>query len=353
MFPCIILKYVPLLPRVFLNIKMKKEVEMSKPKSDSIPVSPFCQYALSTEKSAQRFMMMIAVVLGALMWYFIDVEFIAVLGWIVLAVMAYLVRPQFRRSEQMWFEMNKKDYEVSMQLEELLRTFYHYSEKDIYNAGVTEGQFDSLWTPVYAQYFSGEKGLSADISVSGKMFGVFASSGEFSGKVIGSVAPDSISDFGALLILQNEQGQSVRAVVPHRKVAEQMLSEMLCLFNKNNKGLNTLTSLQIKRMSMYLPPKACVTFVTALRVLDQIVATYGKPVAERSLIRVYGTEISPGVVMATALEIEGECGVFIPTGYIKEISDELEKFLGTYRGEVGMLIEGQGPFVSKEMQLAS
>ena len=57
--------------------------------------------------------------------------------------------------------------------------------------------------------------------------------------------------------------------------------------------------------------------------------------------------------MATALEIEGERGVFIPTGYFKKITDKLSEFLGSYRGDVKMLLDEQGPFAPKETQSAS
>lgn len=324
---------------------------MSKAIIDSIPVSPFCQYAIRANKGGWRFMVLIAVVLIVLACVFFSV-WLATLCSVVVGILASKVSQSFKNDERWWLDINKKDYDVSMQLEDMLRAFYHYSEQDIYRAGVVEGQVDSLWAPVYAQYFSGERSLSADVSVSGTMFGLFTSAGELSGKVIGSVAPDSLSDLGAVLILQNEQGRSVRVVVPHRQVAKQMLSTVLDSFNKDNKCFNTLTSQQILRISLHLPAKACVTFVSALHVLDQIVATCGKPLAERSMVKVYGKEVSPGVIMATALEIEGERGIFIPTGYIKEVTDKLAEFLGSYRGDVGMLLDGQGPFAPKETQPA-
>lgn len=314
-----------------------------------IPVSPFCQYALRENRSTWKFVLVIAVILVALAWFLFSpwVSMVCTLGIVALVLK---LRPGFNNDMRMWLEINKNDHVVSEKLEEMLRVFYHYSEQDVYHAGVAENQFDSLWVPTYAQYFSGGRSLSGDISVSGNMYGLFASAGEFSGKMTGSMAPDSMSDLGAILILQNEYGQSVRIVVPHRKVAEQMLEAALASFTKDEITSKTLTSLQILRMSLHLPSKACVTFVSALRVLDQIVASCGKPLAERPRVKVYGREVSPGVVMSTALEVEGQRGIFIPTGYIKEVTDKLSEFLGPYRGDIKILLNGQGPFAPKEAQ---
>jgi len=319
---------------------------------EGIPVSPFCQYAIDAGKSTWKFVLFIAVILVALVWFFLWNE-LAVLCSVVICVLAWYTRRAFELNEKMWLGINRKDHDVSTQLEEILKIFYAYSEQDIFSAGVAEHQFGSLWSPVYAQYFSGERGISADVSVFGSIGGLFAATGSLSGKVVGSVSPDSLSDLGAVIILQNELGQSVRVIIPHRQVAKQMLEKALLSFNEGDRTLRTLTSLRILRLSMYLPAKACATVTSALRVLDQIVALCGKPLDERALVKVYGQEVSPGVIMATALEIEGERGVFIPTGYFKKITDKLSEFLGSYRGDVKMLLDEQGPFAPKETQSAS
>lgn len=325
---------------------------MSKLTVSGIPVSPFCQYALGASKSTWRFLVGVAVILTALMWYFLEASFL-VLGCTVLSVLAWCTWGSLKRNDQMWLELNRTDHEVSIQLEEILKTFYSYTEQDIYRAGVVESQLDHSWYPCYAQYFSGEIGLSASVSVSGLMGGLFGAAGSLSGNVVGSVGPESLADLGAVVIVQNENGQSVRVIVPHRQVAEQMFVSALLSFDKDARTFQTFTSLHVLRFSTYLPRKACSTFPSALRVLDQIVASCGKPLEERSAVKVYGQEVSPGVIMATALEIDGQRGVFIPTGYFKEVTDKLSGFCGAYRGDVGMLLDGQGPFVPKEAQSAS
>lgn len=332
------------------HLKTKEEVEMSKLIDDSIPISPFCQYAIGSERSSWRFLVWCTVIIVSIAWYFLS-SFVAVLVAIILASALWrAVRPGFKHNEDMWLEINKKDHEVSMQVEDILKTYYHYSEQNIYDAGVAEDRIDSLWTPVYAQYFSGARGLSGDVSVSGIMGGLFGTNGTLSGKVTGSVGPDSLADLGAVIVMQNENGQSIRVVVPHRQVAEQMFAEALRSFNSDENNLRTLTSLRIYRLSALLPAKACVVVTSALGVMDQIIGSIGKPLEERVTVTVYGKEVSPGVIMATALEAGGSRGVFIPTGYFKEVTDKLSEFLGAYRGDVAMLLDGQGPFASKEGQ---
>ncbi|MGB2580731.1 MAG: hypothetical protein WBC83_03475 [Minisyncoccia bacterium] len=331
------------------HLKTKKEVEMSKLIIESIPVSPFCQFALRNNKTALRFMVAVAVILLVLVSIFLPI-WLAVLSVIAVVVLAPYVLSGLKRDEKMWLEINKRDHYVSTQLEEILKTFYAYTEQDIYRASVVEIPLEKLWYPRYAQYFSGDRGLSGDVSVSGVMGGLFGASGLLSGKVVGSVGPDSLADLGAVIILQNENGQTIRVVIPHRQVAEQMFAAALRSFNKDEVTFKTLTSLHVLRFSTYLPKKACVTFVSALRVLDKIVASCGEPLDERPVVKVYGQEVSPGVIMATAMEIEGERGVFIPTGYFKEVTDKLSEFLGAYRGDVAMLLDGQGPFAPKKAQ---
>lgn len=322
---------------------------MSKLIVESIPVSPFCQFAIKNNRSALRFMVSVVVILLILACFFLPIWLI-VPSSIVIGVIASYLRSELKRDENMWLEINKRDHHVSAQLEEILKTFYAYTEQDIYRASVVEIPLEQLWYPRYAQYFSGDRGLSGDVSVSGGMGGLFGASGLLSGKVVGSVGPDSLADLGAVIILQNENGQAIRVVIPHRQVAEHMFAAALCSFNKDEVTFKTLTSLHVQRFSTYLPKKACVTFVSALRVLDKIVASCGQPLEARPVIKVYGQEVSPGVIMATALEIEGERGVFIPTGYFKEVTDKLSEFLGAYRGDVAMLLDGQGPFAPKEAQ---
>lgn len=322
---------------------------MSKLIVESIPVSPFCEFALRNNRAALRFMMTVVGILIILVCIFLPI-WLAVPISIMIGVVASYMRSEFKRDENMWVEINKRDHHVSTQLEDILKTFYAYTEQDIYRAGVVEIPLEQQLSPRYAQYFSGDRGLSGDVSVSGGMGGLFGASGLLSGKVVGSVGPDSLADLGAVVILQNENGQTIRVLIPHRQVAEHMFAAALHSFNKDEVTFKTLTSLHVLRFSTFLPKKACVTFVSALRVLDKIVASCGQPLEERPTIRVYGQEVSPGVVMATALEIEGERGVFIPTGYFKEVTDKLSEFLGAYRGDVAMLLDGQGPFAPKEAQ---
>lgn len=323
---------------------------MPKVITDSIPVSPFCQYALGANKSTLRFMVVVTLIIIALTWYFFD-EWIAALCSVVLGILAWAVIDSLRNDENMWLEINKKDYDVSMQLEDILRTFYHYPDQDIYKAGVAEDKLDSLWKPVYAQYFSGATGLSGDISVSGIMGGLLGTNGTLSGKVVGSVGPESLADLGAVIVMQGENGKSMRVVIPHRQVAEQMFAEALLSFTSDENTLRTLTSLRILRIATLLPTKARTTFTSAMVVLDQIVGSVGKPLEERPLVTVYGKEVGPGIIMATALEVGGERGIFIPTGYIKEVTEKLSGLLGPYRGDVKMLLDGEGPFADTKAQV--
>lgn len=320
---------------------------MAMPMIGGIPISPFCQYALKMEQSTWRFVVVVAVVIVAGVWYFFG-QLPAVLTFVVIGILGYLLYSQFKSSERSWLEINKKDREVSTKVEDILKIFHAYSDVDIYRAGVAEDQLGSLWYTRYAQYFSGERSLSGDFLGMTVSDGILRPTGSFSGKVTGSVGPDSLSDMGAIVIMQNDGGDTLRVIIPQRQIAEKMFAEALLSFCKDEKTFETHTSLHILRLAAHLPKKACCTFISALGVLDQIVVSRGNYPSEQSLIKVYGQEISPGVVLATALEINGERGVFIPTGYFKEVTDKLSELLGTYRGDVKMLLEGEGPFAPKE-----
>lgn len=320
---------------------------MPKVITNSIPVSPFCRYALRTEKGGRRFLIFVEVILIAVVWYFLSVTATVFTSVVIASIVAWALY-EFKCNERKWLKINKRDYEVSLQLDEILKTYYHYSKQDIFNAGVAEEKIGSLWTPVYAQYFSGPRELSAYVSVSGLMGGLFGNDGTLSGTTTGSVGPDSLSDLGAVIVMRNEEGQSIRVIVPHRHVAEHMFAEALTSFNSAENTLRTLTSLQIFRMSTLLPARACTIFNSVLGVLDLVVGSVSGSPEERPALTLYGREVSAGVIMATAIEVDGICDIYVPTGYIKEVTDKLSQFLGPYRGDVKMLLDGKGPFATKE-----
>lgn len=321
---------------------------MAMPMVGGTPISPLCQFALKMERDAWRFVVVVAVLAIAVMWYFAGL-FPAVLTFVVVGILGYLVYSHLKISEHKWLEINKKDHEVSAEIEGILRTFDKYSVDDIYSAGVTEDQFGPLWYARYAQYFSGERSLSGDVLGMTLSNGILSASGSLSGKVVGSVGPDSISDMGAVVIMQNDRGDILRVVIPQKQIAEKMFTEALLLFCKDEDTFKTHTSLHIMRLAHQLSRKASCTTTSALLVLDQVVASFGNQAGEQSRIKVYGQEVSRGVILATALEINGERGVFIPTSYLKEVTDKLSELLGTYRGDAKMLLRGEGPFAPKKV----
>lgn len=63
------------------------------------------------------------------------------------------------------------------------------------------------------------------------------------------------------------------------------------------------------------------------QLLDSLDASCEEPPAERPNVHVVGEMIQEGVMLATALEVDGERSVFLPSGFFRELSEGLRPFL--------------------------
>lgn len=200
--------------------------------------------------------------------------------------------------------LNKEqaNYALSLKILELCRTSYYASEKEVRAVGVTEKQYDTLGHPCYMQYLQNK---------------------------------ENSSDMGAMILLRNEHGITTRVIVPNKSEAAYTIRRLVDKFWRNIPSsqfplFGGYTMCEIFNLRQILMRKTSDSL--APNVLDQIAISCDKPYEERSGVRVYGKELEPGVVFATALEFEGILSIFVPTGYVKMICSQAVKIFAQSGG---------------------
>lgn len=208
------------------------------------------------------------------------------------------------------YRENEADWQRSLRVQEMFRPLQQMPSTSY---PVTELALPSAWRPFRVEHFVSES-LRGTLSGSVRMTGLFT--GVFTGDVQGTSTPNLL-DTSTMLFLQNEQGDTLRVLVPTPKATRQLLAGTIEKILKNVQRY-TFTHEAIQAFTMD-DAMLCAP-ISHPKIVDALDADCGKPVADRRKVAVIGTEIQPGVAVATALEVNGELSVFLPSGFFKELT---------------------------------
>jgi len=229
---------------------------------------------------------------------------------------------------------NARDYADSMKLREFLTKLTLAKTDDF---PVIEEFNKNVWKPFRIEHFVSNS-LRAEIEGTMKLSGfafIFASlSGTFSGTLKGETTPNLI-DLSSMLFLKNGD-KTLRAIIPNSRVTKEVYTKsMSSLLNsglKNSHVYKALEEFSFSDENLLAP-------VSHPQLIDFLDSSCELPIEARPNVKVKGRIIQKGIILATALEINGEEKIFLPTGFFQELNSGVSGVLEWKTGNEQKMID--------------
>lgn len=245
---------------------------------------------------------------GFVWGYLVGIVLVLWVLWRLVRVHAYR-RDQFRILEE-----NELDYDASLRLQVILDGF---NRTPVSAFSTTEPMQPGDWRVFRVEHFMGG---NAHATFAGSLgFYGFAVQGSLSGRVV-----PNLLDASTILFLQNGE-QTMRAVLPSpsgvRELVTQTLSHWLVNRRSGSHVDQVLTSFRLTD-EVLLKPISHPIFV------DRLDAACRLPATERPTLRLAGQLIQPGVILVSALQLDGHDAIFLPSGLFHRLGDALAPYIG-------------------------
>lgn len=209
---------------------------------------------------------------------------------------------------------NEADYHMSLAIAEAFQSFEQAALT--INPDDVDPEFLGRWQPFRVDYAMSQAERS---TIEGYSF-----YGSITATISGQMQP-RLLDTSSLLFLR-DGGQTLRAVIMSPDATRLLLSELLGDWRKQFdegtycwqviKEFEDFGSLTAKRL---LPNQ---------KSLDRLAASCDDPLERRPVVRVWGTAVVEGVVIASTLEVNGEQVAFLPSGYFRAFAAAMRPFVG-------------------------
>lgn len=235
-------------------------------------------------------------------------------------------RSGYRQRRRQIFRKNAQDLQCSKRLAAALADL---SEVDVVEMSVTEQQINGCWRP-----FRVEHTLSG--SLRGECKGYMSH-----GYLTGVISPN-VLESSSVLFLQNDDGKTLRALVPAQSAAREMLAQAVTAwadragYEKGWYGNSTHLGNVLHAFAM---KRSWADGLAHTGTIDMLDASCQKAIGERPVVHVLGKQIQDGVALATALQVNGETKVLLPTNFFGRLAEAVER-LGLIGNARGMLVPG-------------
>lgn len=236
--------------------------------------------------------------------------------------------PRYRRMRREVLVENALDYRRSRRLARALEQFV---AADVTTFSATEDFIGGAWQPYRVEHTpSGLINGSQQGYASTGLFGT----GHYSGALRGTVSPNLL-DTSSAIHLKNAEGATMRAIIPSRTAATAMIASKLEGWRSaagrsrfwrgyDSELLDTHTSHVIQQFASRASLKGSLIHIETIDAID---ASCETPIENRPSIWLQGQIIEPGVALVTALTVNDERRVFLPTGFVKALGGTVEHVL--------------------------
>lgn len=225
-------------------------------------------------------------------------------------------RQRYRNARFKVYLANARDFHQSRKLATALAPL---RSADLIDFPVANNVIGGEWKP-----FRVERGVTGSIR------------GEIVGHKFTGTTTSNLLDSSSVLFLQNAKGETMRTIIPSPATASEMLAQSLELWRMRagfeynyhayawNCNQDTHTSRVIHEFAR---SGQWTNTLTHPEVIDMIDASCQRSEEQRPVIRLAGTLIQKGVALATAIEVNGEQRVFVPTGFFKALTGAVRQFV--------------------------
>lgn len=214
------------------------------------------------------------------------------------------------------YRANARDFRLSQKLAAALVPLQRVNPISI---PVVDAGIGGDWRP-----FRVERGLTA--SMRGEIC-----SGRFTGTLTSNML-----DSSSVLFLENKDGETMRVMLPSPVTSAEMLAQALDDWRANTGYVNEYWESSWERdrdthvssvIHNFARSKSWTNVLVHPEIIDVIDASCMKPEDLRPVIRIQGTLIQKGVALATAITVNGDQRIFVPTGFFKQLTGAVQKYL--------------------------
>lgn len=225
-----------------------------------------------------------------------------------------LVGRRYKRRKREILAENETDYQRTLRLKPVLDNISSVSVSDF---PVVEEETTGTWRPFRIEHFVSDSIKSQIIGQTELKIFPFRSTVR---GVSYSVATPNLLDSSSVLFLKDSAGKTLRALIPSpRTTKEMIIGAIEKWFSDVPKETHTRVALEECSFS----EENVATPVSHPQLVDSLDSSCELDFQQRPNVHVIGQEIQEGVVIATALEVDGKKSIFLPTGFFKQLADSI------------------------------
>lgn len=217
---------------------------------------------------------------------------------------SYFFFNKYRIKREKILRDNEVDFAKACQLRETLEKFSALRASSL---PVVEGAVPGEWKP-----FRVEHALSNSLRA------------EVYRENIRGIATPNLFDSSYVVFLKNADAV-LRVIVPSPRATQEMLKQTIALCSKDiwrdSHVGNLLYNFSVK-------DDVLLYNISHPQLIDSLDASCEMPIEVRPTVKVLGEKIQDGVVIATALEVNGRQETFLPSGFFQKLVAEIAPILG-------------------------
>lgn len=219
-------------------------------------------------------------------------------------------------------DWNAEDYGRSLLLETILEKF---SSTKVSDFSIIEDKIISQWKPFRVEYFLSDSlraEIKGDIHLEGGGLFHAVLNGTLKGDAKGVTIPQLL-DSSYMVFLKNED-RTMRVLVPSPRATKELLVKTLEQWLSSlPQKCHTYQALQ----NFSISEENISISISHPEIIDYLSGSCELPLANRPGVSAKGIEIQSGVVLATALEVEGKEKIFLPSGFFQKIAIDCASLL--------------------------
>ncbi|MBT6691095.1 hypothetical protein HOB10_02035 [Candidatus Parcubacteria bacterium] len=246
-----------------------------------------------------------------------------VVAAIWLLPLPFALRVYFRR-RQKTFIQNERDYQTAQELRPALQSL---SQQPSDSFAQVEPSVGPELRPFRVEHHLSSS-LRADLRGSHGWWGPRS--------MRGRAVPDLL-DSSTMVFLTNEAGdETLRVLLPSPRATREMLTQTIEAFSDE---LPHRSHTQMALNSFAMGDDLLLSPVTNPQTIDQLNAACDRPLLHRPAVNVIGNELQPGIVLGTALEVDGQTRAFLPTGLFQQLQGAITSIAQIEGKKVPQLVQ--------------
>ena len=243
-----------------------------------------------------------------IMVFVLPASFILLTNWI-------LVAKRYKRRKREIIVENETDYQQSLRLRPALNEVSSVSVSDF---PVIEREVTGTWKPFRIEHFLSDSIRSQIIGQTKLKLSPFGAT-TIRG-VSHSVATPNLLDSSSILFLRNSAGGTLRALIPSPKTTREIIIGAMERWFSDTPA-DTHTRVVLEECS-FLEENVVVP-ISHPSLIDLLDSSCEENFGQRPNVGVMGQEIQEGVVIATALKVDGKKSIFLPTGFFRQLAETI------------------------------